>query len=173
MLPYDEWQEAWVPEHPLTPTPNKVWINSRYQVNVYLNEAGGNGFPAMHHLSIKRVDKEAIHDWRDLQRIKNDLIGPEHEAMELYPAETRLVDTSNQYHLWVLADPTMRFPLGFTERFVGDGGAGGKDKAKQRPFEKVPDDFVTEAEMDKVVEEELRKKELADLKKYRENKKGG
>jgi hypothetical protein len=37
-----------------------------------------------------------VHDWRDLQRIKNQLVGPECEAVELYPAESRKVDTANQ-----------------------------------------------------------------------------
>ena len=47
------------------------------------------------HLSIKRRDKEAIHDWRDLQEIKNQICGPEIEAVELYPAEARKVDSAN------------------------------------------------------------------------------
>jgi len=29
------------------------------------------------------------------------IVGEEHEAFEVYPAESRLVDTANQYHLWV------------------------------------------------------------------------
>lgn len=95
---------------------NEVWINSRYQVNIDRSPEIGEGWPKMIHLSIKRRDKEVIHDWRDLQRIKNELIGPEHEAVELYPAESRLVDAANQYHLWVLAEPGVRFPFGWTER---------------------------------------------------------
>lgn len=45
-------------------------------------------------------DGEARHDWRDFQRIKNDLVGAEWEAIELYPAESRLMDPSNYYMLW-------------------------------------------------------------------------
>ena len=69
-------------------------------------------------LSIKRRDREPIHDWRHLQEIKNALVGEQCEAFELYPAEERLVDTANQYWLWCFADPTMRLPIGFTERSV-------------------------------------------------------
>ena len=39
------------------------------------------------YLSIKRKDKKAVHDWRHFQLIKNELVGEEIEAIELYPAE--------------------------------------------------------------------------------------
>ena len=48
-----------------------VLINSRYQVNI--RKIGDT----MVHLSIKRRDKAPVHDWRDLQRIKNEVVGPE------------------------------------------------------------------------------------------------
>jgi hypothetical protein len=38
--------------------------------------------------------------WQDFQRIKTEIVGPEREAVELYPAESRLIDTSNAWHLW-------------------------------------------------------------------------
>lgn len=91
----------------------EVWLNDLYQVNVRRDEH-------IVHLSIKRRDKNPIHDWRNLQDIKNMLVGEEHEAVELYPAESRRVDSANQYHLWVSTDPRFRFPFGFTERLVTD-----------------------------------------------------
>ncbi len=94
----------------------EVWINSLYQVNKRNIPAGL--FPELVWLSIKRRDKSPIHDWRHLQEIKNELVGPENEAFELYPAESRKVDTANQYHLWVFASPDVRLPVGFTERLV-------------------------------------------------------
>jgi len=92
---------------------------------------GGDGFPEMVWLSIKRIDKGVMHDWRHLQEIKNMIVGPEHEAVELYPAESRLTDTANQYHLWVLRSPTLRFPFGFDRRVVQDDPAVGN--SRQRP----------------------------------------
>lgn len=74
-------------------------------------------------LSIQRKDGSRIHSWRALQRIKNELCGPEREAVEIYPADSRLVDVSNTYHLWVLAEGA-RFPWGFQERMVADVGSG-------------------------------------------------
>lgn len=74
-----------------------------------------------------------MHDWRDLQAIKNELVGPEHEAIELYPAESRLVDTANQYHLWVLKDPSQRIPVGWTQRLVMDHDPA-DTSIRQRPL---------------------------------------
>ena len=107
--------------------------NDKYLVSMQLAGIDCLGWPAeLVHLSIKRLDVEAIHDWRELQRIKNELVGPEFEAIELYPAESRLLDTANQYHLWVAITPGFKFPFGVRERLVtNEGPLGGK----QRPFE--------------------------------------
>jgi len=51
--------------------------------------------------------------------------------VELFPAESRLVDTSNTYHLWVHHDPTYRFPVGLHHRLVASEAIG---LAKQRAF---------------------------------------
>ena len=83
-----------------------VWLNSRYQVQQRELGAG------MTYLSIKRLKKEAVHDWRELQRVKNDLCGEQREGMELYPAMARVVDTANSYHLFVLPLGTV-FNVGF------------------------------------------------------------
>ncbi|HTB46261.1 MAG TPA: hypothetical protein VK741_21750 [Acetobacteraceae bacterium] len=96
---------------------SRMFVNSRYQVVV--SEEGSNV-----HLSIKRLDQAPIHDWRDLQRIKDELLGVECEAIELYPADSRLVDTANQYHLWGVRDPHFRFPFGIEERMVLDDQSG-------------------------------------------------
>ena len=69
----------------------------------------------MIHLSIRNADRSARHDWRDFQRIKNQLAGPEWEAVEIYPAESRLVDAANQYHLWCFQ---FTFGIGFARRLV-------------------------------------------------------
>lgn len=106
----------------------EVYLNDRYQVAKRTIEDG-----RMVHLSIKRVDREPIHDWRDLQAIKNMLVGPECEAIEIYPAESRLVDTANQYHLWVFTDETYRIPVGFTGGRATTNNTIGK--SNQRPME--------------------------------------
>jgi hypothetical protein len=118
-----------------TPVPDGVIVfkNDTYQVWVRKIQAGLFGDVGW--LSIKRLDRQPIRDWRDLQRIKNEICGPECEGVELYPAESRLVDTSNQYHLFVF-QPGVRLPFGFNERLVME--AKGKDpliaRAEQRPW---------------------------------------
>lgn len=112
----------------------RVYLNSLYQVNVQPAPVGP-GWPPMLWLSIKRRDRRPIHDWRHLQRIKNALVGDEHEAVELYPAESRMVDEANQFHLWVLVDPLARFPFGHTQRLIGTPEQAAAVGATQRPFE--------------------------------------
>lgn len=124
--------------------PFTIWMNNRYQVALY-EDAPQEGWPPMYHLSIKRRDKQPIHDWRDLQRIKNELVGPEHEAIEIYPAESRLVDTANQYHLWVFKSADVRVPVGFSVRMVSNTSEGG---SVQRPFpvDATPGDCMSVAD---------------------------
>lgn len=104
------------------------------------------GDPEIVHLSIKRNDRAPILKWRDMQKIKNDLVGPECEAVQIFPAESRLVDTSNQYHIYVFKDPSIRIPFGYQERLVYEGNSHG---AVQEPFEDHvrPTDLVSEKQM--------------------------
>ncbi len=101
---------------------DEIYMNDTYQVNVRRSSA-------ITHLSIKRRDKQPIHDWRDLQEIKNRLVGPEFEAIEIYPAESRRVDTANQYHLWVLPAGAA-VPFGFQSRCVSDDIGIGEQQRK-------------------------------------------
>lgn len=105
---------------------SSIVVNSRYQV--MMRPMGD-----VMYLSIKRLDQQPIRAWRDLQRIKNELVGPECEGLELYPAESRLLDSANQYHLFVLRDPEMRIPFGHNNgRIVSDNADVGEG---QEPFE--------------------------------------
>lgn len=56
------------------------------------------------HLWIRRHDAKPINEWSTLQRIKNELAGPERTAVEVFPAVSQLVDSANMYHLWVLPE---------------------------------------------------------------------
>jgi len=101
---------------------DEIWVNDIYQVNIARGDNVPNnmmGVP-MVHLSIKRLDKKPITDWRHKQAIKDSLVGPNHEGFELYPSATRLVDTANQYHLFVFDDPDLRLPIGWAVRAVKD-----------------------------------------------------
>ena len=106
----------------------RIYKNDTYQVE--WTPQGDKGV----WLSIKRIDRELIHDWREMQEIKNELVGRECEGVELYPAESRRVDTANQYHLWCSNDPKFRFPMGFQERVVSGEKEAEDIGAKQRPL---------------------------------------
>ncbi len=109
-----------------------IWLNNVFQVNVRELPNQGAGWPTMIHLSIKRRDKKPVRDWRTLQQIKNAIVGPECEGVELFPAESRLVDTANQFHIWCLKDPNARFPFGYVKRAVSGAEAARAMGAKQR-----------------------------------------
>lgn len=108
-----------------------VFANEVYQVMVRI--VSGDWLM----LSIRRNDRETIMDWRDMQWIKNQLLGTEIEAVQVFPAESRLVDTSNQYWLFASVDPDFRFPFGFTQRMVTEAlrvQVQGHGSSQQRPF---------------------------------------
>jgi len=86
----------------------------------------------MVHLNIRRVDGYPGRDWRHFQQIKNELVGSECEGVEIYPAESRLTDTSNKYHLYCFTDPTYRIPFGFWDRDV-QPGCDSTPGLRQRP----------------------------------------
>lgn len=90
---------------------DEIWMNHYYQVNITYTPNPDKIKVA--HLSIKNRKKTQIRDWRDLQQIKNDLVGPEFEGVEVFPKESNLVDTANQFHLWVVCDSEFCFPFGW------------------------------------------------------------
>lgn len=79
-------------------------------------------------LQVCRADGGSACDWRHLQQIKNQLCGDEWEAVELFPAESRLKDPSNARYLWACSRP---FPFGFHGRLVLDAHEA---IAPQRPL---------------------------------------
>lgn len=81
--------------------PDETWVNDIYSVTLRRkpDEVFGTR-QGMIQLGINTHDGTARHDWREFQGIKNQLAGPECEAFELYPAESRLLDPSNYYALW-------------------------------------------------------------------------
>lgn len=108
----------------------EFWQNSRYYVIKY-RDLRHDGLGWVWHLSFRRLDRQPVgrEHFRDFQRIKNELLGPEATAFEIYPAESRLADTTNQYHLFAY-DDRRGFPFGFINRGVLDDDTG----LVQRPF---------------------------------------
>jgi len=89
----------------------RFFVNDLYQVQ------SEEYAPGCLHLNIRRRDGGMFKDWRHFQQIKNEIAGPEREAIELYPAESRKVDTSNKWHLWV-QPPGVRIEVGWEKADV-------------------------------------------------------
>ncbi|MDP9301597.1 MAG: hypothetical protein M3P43_12015 [Actinomycetota bacterium] len=139
-----------MPKHK-RPTPRRVWTpfvkmdkvpfegGIAYENSIYVVIVAE--WQGQMWLRIRKQNMEPVRDWRDLQRIKNELAGPEREAVQVFPAESRLADTSNNYHLWVLPEGE-KYPTPYNERTVftraqleaeaKKQGVRGRDWAKQR-----------------------------------------
>jgi hypothetical protein len=107
----------------------RFFINDIYQVQVA--RTGDNG--DFLHLNIRRLDGGMVRDWRHFQQIKNEIAGEEREAIEIFPAESRKVDTSNKWHLWVLPEGAV-VNLGWGERDVQYNELRGVPGLRQRPL---------------------------------------
>lgn len=124
---------AGVPESELR-LPDEVWLNDTYTVVVRKLDNG------VRHLSIHRDDRRPIRDWRHLQQIKNEVCGDEAIGFEIFPPESRLVDSSNEFHLWVLPAGA-ELPFGFDDRYVVSAGeitsgrVRGEHRGRQRPWQ--------------------------------------
>jgi hypothetical protein len=100
----------------------ETWCNELYMVHIDRDREHGFGdlVGTMSEISVRRQDRGHIKDWRHMQEIKNQLVGEECEGCELYPAESRLRDSANQFWMYVFNDPTVRFPFGMFGRMVAD-----------------------------------------------------
>lgn len=129
LLEVEAIDNEWMPLWKIEPTPPhmvaaheregldvdiEVWRNETYEVIVtrggqYRKSTGKveENDDGLTHLSIKRYDRAPCRNWRHFQQVKNEICGETAEAVEVYPAEARLADNANQYHLFA-------FPEGFT-----------------------------------------------------------
>lgn len=157
--PWTPWVELPIPPSDLyvgdAEPPAARYANSRYDVSIWFDGSDDHPMGKWVHLSIKDHGRSTRHDWRDFQRIKNELVGPEYEGVELYPAESRLVDTANQYHIYVFQ--TWRAPFGFRDRLVAEGKSKHMPKAEQRPFDVRPADCLQGDAFDAMVEAAIAK----------------
>jgi hypothetical protein len=113
-VPREEW-----PFFPAWETiPMRVWRSKDYLAVLYKQRADG-----MVRLTVNSVRRKperkrtAGTDWRDgitwdeLQRVKNETLGPDVWCVEVYPAQDDVVDVANMRHLWPLDEPPKtRFP---------------------------------------------------------------
>ena len=105
--------------------PINVWLSNDYLAVLYEQRING-----MRRLTVNRTRRDRSKrpgqgtDWRDgitwdkLQRVKNECLGEDTWCVEVYPAESDLVNVNNMRHLWVRdGPPETRFPK---EAYVSD-----------------------------------------------------
>ena len=85
---------------------DEVWGNDRYTVTVTFKT--NNGRDGYIEIGVHNHKRTTIMQWSHLQQIKNEIAGPDREAVMIFPSEDRLVDTANEY--WLYVYPTGEFP---------------------------------------------------------------
>ena len=95
----------------------RVFANDLYAVLVRpMNTTWGK----VHHLAI-RTASNLEPPWRDKQRIKNELFGPDYTAIEVMPPQSEIIDQADMYHLWVMT-PSRKLPFSlFDDRHKIEG----------------------------------------------------
>lgn len=88
----------------------RAYRNTRYTVMVYDNHHTTKGFATR--VMIQKHDNTIImYHWSELQKIKNEIFGPETTAVEYYPAQSRLIDDHNIYWLWIFPEGVLPIPF--------------------------------------------------------------
>jgi len=110
----------------------EIYGNDLYTVTVLpLGPVGGKV------LSYHRHDRRCGPDWRHEQLIKNQVAGEEAWGVSIYPPESRLLDTANEF--WIFCQPAGTFRLpgvpGFHQgREVATAPVHAESLRRQRPF---------------------------------------
>lgn len=86
--------------------PAEVWGSSQYTVTVHYLDDNRDGFVEV---GIHNYHRTTHVPWRHIQQIKNEVFGPDREAVQLFPAEDRLLDSANEY--WIYVYPTGKAPM--------------------------------------------------------------
>jgi hypothetical protein len=86
--------------NPFSPfRPDSVFQNNKYIVQVFKNRLRNEKYYTK--VMVRRSDAEPVYSWQDLFRIKNEIFGPEIEAIQFMPKVSELVDDANLYWFWI------------------------------------------------------------------------
>ena len=85
---------------------DETWGNDRYTVSVHFLDGDRDGFVE---LAVHNRNRTPHIPWRHLQQIKDEVVGADREAVQLFPAEGRLVDTANEF--WLYVYPVGKAPM--------------------------------------------------------------
>jgi hypothetical protein len=62
------------------------------------------------HMKVQRADEKSGISWDDLQRLKDEYMGADVLAVELYPPTNQVVNELNMRHLWEVPEHVL--PIG-------------------------------------------------------------
>jgi hypothetical protein len=95
-----------------TPRPSVAAVNWGEEYTAQVLDYPHPRWGVIQHLIIRRHDgAEIAAKWDVLQQIKNDMVGAEAFAVEMYPAESAVVDEVNWRLLWIIPAEAMPFGL--------------------------------------------------------------
>lgn len=96
-------------QYPAVRDIDRAYYNDFYSVQVYKVPTD---LGQVLHLIVRGQINNQEPGWRDMQRIKDELIGTEYEAVQVYPKQADIVDQADVYDLWVLPiDRSLPFGL--------------------------------------------------------------
>lgn len=99
---------------------DEYWMNNEYIVKVYYPDNPVHQFPnnKFTWLCFRNLrNSHHAHDWRDMQMMKNEICGHERTAVEVFPPMSKLVDTCNQFHMWVYPED-YKLDFGYNEQSI-------------------------------------------------------
>ena len=99
---------------------DEYWCNDEYIVKVYYpnnpaHQFSNNKFTWLCFRNVRNT--HTAHDWRDMQMMKNEICGEERTAVEVFPPMSKLVDTCNQFHMWVYPED-YKLDFGYNEQSI-------------------------------------------------------
>ncbi len=109
----------------------EVEYRNGHYIALRCEQRNADGTVEMVRLGLRTIELDARRDWREVLRCKDELTGPTWEAVELYPAASRVVDCGNETHLWCFPH---RPPFGFDfGRQIRDAGPMNPGQRPLRP----------------------------------------
>jgi hypothetical protein len=82
----------------------EVWRSKHFLVQIFAEKNGAQRITVSRTELLKNGHWQPGITWDDLQRLKQECGRGEHWAVEIYPAESDLVNVANMRHLWLLPE---------------------------------------------------------------------
>ena len=110
---WGSWQEITFPPGTVGPKGWVAEITRAHKCRVFsvLDRMDASG---ARHLAVTSLS-EIRPTWHEMQRIKDEIAGPDATAIEVYPPKSEIVDDANMFHIWVIPG-TLPFSLFAKER---------------------------------------------------------